>query len=77
VVAQQARNLLTDLDDAKVRARFLIHDRDASFHSGSDGVFTVAEIEVIRTGVRALRQNAVMERWLRSLRTELTDRTPI
>ena len=26
-VAQQARNLLMDLDDAGVRARFLIHER--------------------------------------------------
>ena len=32
---------------------------------------------MIRTGVRALRQNAVMERWFRSLRAELTDRTLI
>jgi putative transposase len=76
-VAQQARNLLMDLDDAGVRARFLIHDRDAIFHAGFDEVFAVAGIEVVRTGVRAPRQNAVMERWFRSLRAELTDRTLI
>ena len=62
-VAQQARNLLADLD-VGVRVRFLIHDRDAIFHAGFDEVFTVAGIEVIRTGVRAPRQNAVMERRL-------------
>ena len=76
-VAQQARNLLMDRDDAGVRARFLIHDRDAIFHAGFDEVFTIAGIEVIRTGVRASRQNTVMERWFRSLRAELTDRTLI
>ena len=32
---------------------------------------------MIRAGVRAPRQNAVMERWFRSLRAELTDRTLI
>ena len=37
-VARQAGNLLMDLDDAGVRARFLIHDRDASFHAGFDEV---------------------------------------
>jgi putative transposase len=66
-----------DLDDAGVRARFLIHDRDAIFQAGFDEVVTIAGIEVIRTGVRAPRQNAVMERWFRSLRAELTDRTLI
>jgi hypothetical protein len=44
-----------DLDDAGVRARFLIHDRDTSFHAGFDEVFAVAGIVVIRTGVRAPR----------------------
>ena len=75
--AQEARNLLMDLDDAGVHARFLIHDRDAIFHVGFDEVFTVAGIEVIRTGIRASRQNALMERWFRSLRAELADRTLI
>jgi len=30
-VLKQARNLVMDLEDAGVHARFLIHDRDASF----------------------------------------------
>ena len=38
-------------------------------------MFTTAGIEVIRTGVRAPRQNSIMERWFRTLRAELTDRT--
>jgi hypothetical protein len=35
------------------------------------------DIEVVRTGIRALRQNSTMERWFRSLRAEPTDRTLI
>jgi hypothetical protein len=76
-MAQQARNLLMDFDNAGVRARFLIYDRDVIFRAGFDEVFTVAGIKVIRTGVRAPRQSAAMERWLRSVRAESTGRTRI
>lgn len=74
---QQARNALMDLQDTGARVNNLIHDREASFGVAFDAVFTAAGIDVIRTGVRAPRQNAVMERWFRSLRAELTDRTLI
>jgi transposase InsO family protein len=60
-----------------LRARFLIHDRDASFLAAFDHVFVDAGITVIRSAVRAPRMNALMERWFRSLRAELTDRTLI
>jgi putative transposase len=76
-VVQQARNLLMDLEDAGVCARFLIHDRDASFLAAFDQVLADAGITVIRSAVRAPRMNALMERWFRSLRAELTDRTLI
>ena len=76
-VHQQARNLLMDLDEVGVRVRFLIHDRDVSFGAGFDAVLTDAGMEVIRTGIRSPRQNSIMERWFRSLRAELTDRTLI
>ena len=74
-VVQQARNLVMDLEEAGVRTRFLIHDRDASFCTAFDQVLTDAGISVIRSAVRAPRMNSIMERWFRSLRTELTDRT--
>jgi putative transposase len=74
-VTQQARNALMNLEDTRARVKYLIHDRDASFGTAFDAVFTAAGIDVIRTGVRAPRQNAVMERWFRSLPAGLTDRT--
>jgi hypothetical protein len=41
-VVQQARNLLMDLGDAGVRAKFILHDRDASFTQAFDAVFQAA-----------------------------------
>ena len=38
-VIQQARNLLMDLEEAGTRARFVLHDRDASFTQAFDAVF--------------------------------------
>ena len=68
--------MLMDLD-AGARVKYLIHDREASFGAAFDMVFTATGIDVIRTGVRAPRQNAIVERWFRSLRAELTDRTQL
>ena len=76
-VAQQARNLLMDLDDASIRVRFVLHDRDASFSATFDVVFQSAGIRVIRSAVQAPRMNSIMERWIGSCRRELLDRTLI
>ena len=75
-IGRQARNLLMDLDDAGV-TEVSVHDRDASFSAVFDAVFTAAGIEVVRTGIHVPHQNSIMERWFRSLRAELTDRTLI
>jgi putative transposase len=52
-IIQQARNLAIDLEDAGVRARFSIHDRDASFCAASGEILADAGIEVIRSAMRA------------------------
>jgi len=76
-VVQQARNLLMDLEDAGTRAKFVLHDRDASFTATFDSVFQAAGISVIRSAVQAPRMNSIMERWIGSCRRELLDRTLI
>ncbi|MGI8451531.1 MAG: hypothetical protein ACR2MP_30970 [Streptosporangiaceae bacterium] len=76
-VVQQARNLLMDLDDAGIRARFMLHDRDASFNAAFDAVFQSAGIRVIHSAVQAPRMNSIMERWIGSCGRELLDRTLI
>ncbi|MEU4744350.1 integrase core domain-containing protein [Actinosynnema sp. NPDC023658] len=76
-VTQAARNLVMDLDDAGKHARFMIRDRDGKYPALFDAVLADAGIRVVLSGVRIPRMNAIMERWIRSCRRELLDRTLI
>jgi putative transposase len=73
-VVQQARNLLMDLDDLVAQFKFLIRDRDSKFTSMFDAVFASEGIQIIKTPIRSPQANAIMERWIGSLRRELLDR---
>jgi len=41
--------------DARARAKFVLHDRDASFTQAFDAVFQAAGIRVIRSAIRGCR----------------------
>ena len=66
-----------DLGDARARAKFVLHDRDASFTQAFDAVFQAAGTRIVRTAVQAPRMNSITERWIGSCRRELLDRTLI
>jgi transposase InsO family protein len=76
-VTQAARNLVMDLEDAGCRVKYLIRDRDSKYPALFDAVLAGAGINVVLSGVRMPRMNAVMERWVRTCRRELLDRTLI
>ncbi|HEY6423880.1 MAG TPA: hypothetical protein VIY28_11645 [Pseudonocardiaceae bacterium] len=52
-VAQQARNFLMDLGDPAAQFTFLIRDRDSTFTTMFDAVFTSESIRILRTPVQA------------------------
>ena len=66
-----------DIEDAGslARVRFLIRDRDGKYPALIDEILSGAGIATILTGVRVPRMNAIMQRWITTLRGELLDRT--
>ena len=73
-VTQQARNLMLDLGDHIGDFKFLIRDRDTKFTAMFDDVFRAEGIRIVLTAPQAPRMNAIMERWVGSVRRELLDR---
>ncbi|WP_428950853.1 integrase [Streptomyces sp. cg35] len=76
-VTQTARNLAIDRTDAQATVAYLIRDRDAKYPALFDEILANAGIQVVRTGIRIPRMNALMERWVQTCRHELLDRTLI
>ena len=71
---QQIRNLLMDLGDRAASFRFLVRDRAGQFTDAFDAVLADAGIEAVKIPPRSPCANAYAERFVLTVRTEVTDR---
>ncbi|MGW5866553.1 integrase core domain-containing protein [Streptomyces sp. NPDC055239] len=74
-VSQAARNLAMELTEANATLAYLVRDRDARYPALFDDILSEVGIQVVRTGIRIPRVNAITERLVQTCRPELLDRT--
>jgi putative transposase len=70
---QQIRNVVMDLGDHVTQFRFLVRDRAGQFAASFGAVLVEVGIQVVWIPPRCPRVNCVAERFVGTLRAELTD----
>jgi len=74
---QAVRNLFVRHSDRLTKTKALERDRGSQFIDSFDEVFRTEGFKILKTPVRTPVANALAERWIRSVRRELLDRTII
>src|SRR5947207_707173 len=67
-VAQAARNLAMDIQEAGYQVKYLIRDRDGKYPALVDAILADTCIAVVLSGVQIPRTNSIMERWIQTCR---------
>ena len=73
-MTQVARNVTAELRDAGIDVKFLLRDLDAKFAPAFDALWQGEGARIVRSPVRTPNANAICERWVRTVRSECTDR---
>ena len=71
---QLARNFLAGVGERAGAFRYPIRDRDSIFTAAFDAVFASEDIEIKKSAPQCPKMNAFAERWVKTIRTECTDR---
>jgi len=72
-VCQQARNVSLWLGEIGVKQRFILHDRDTKYTASFDAIFEAADVEIVKTPVKAPNANAFAESWIGKCKFEALD----
>ena len=67
--AQQARNLVKDLDEQAHRVKFMICDRGSNFTAAFDPILADAGIRTVLCNIQVPRMNAIAGRWIGGMPT--------